>query len=137
MGKVSDVDNEIYIIPQEAYENLPEGVTNSDEWLSSLTPQELGRLQNLTKVILDNQINENNLETLYEIASFAIFLYCLDLDITSLPINDDFFYNLSYRFSILINAEVLRRTNNLEAPDGLFLYKDCKYIKKYEYVNKK
>lgn len=111
----------VYTITKKGDSIIDKSILNLDDWLRSLKNKEFNFFLKICKKQLNNRTEEEN----FLIFKYALLIYCRELDILELSLNEKFLNKINKVFSASLLVEEMRKKNEVEYDSKLFLYKEC------------
>ena len=110
----------IYTITEEGNSIIKPEIDNFNSWLSSLSNKELSKFQEICSKKMSEWSEENE----FIIFKYALLIYCRELGISEISLNEEFLNKINKLFSAGVLLEGLRREGFIEYKTEILLYKD-------------
>jgi hypothetical protein len=111
----------VYKINQVANNYVSLDIHTMDEWLTSLSQEEMNRLHRMCNQQVDDMTEEEE----EEIFIHSLILYCRELGVDEISITIEMMQTIFGTFCFNVIAESLRRRGIVKSDGPLLLYKDC------------
>lgn len=114
------MSGEVFKVSDQLLNLIDKDIESMDEWLTNMSESELTAFHNICNKNPDERTDKED----YTICTYALSLYCRELQLDELAITTELMMELSGAFCANVILEPMRRAKMVETDGPLVLYKE-------------